>query len=203
MAEAQERMPESSVTTEFIGQPISPSVSNDQVIGQMLFEKAKSQYPYLADKDISFDYAPGKGRGFLEFYSPEETGSPEYPRPQNIPLGKVGVQVFDPKTRPIDILADYVSHYGVEKDPFLAQKYQQFASSFTPEQQKVLQDQYAYYQQHPEFKESRPYEEWLQASGMPGYFRGYTFNQWENSKDAYTQSQLQLLDEIRKYLNVK
>ena len=196
-------MPESSVTTEFIGQPISPSVSNDQVIGQMLFEKAKTEYPYLADKDIAFDYAPAKGRGFLEFYSPEETGSQEYPRPQNIPMGKVGVQVFDPKTRPVDILADYVSHYGVETDPYLSERYQQFQQSFTPEQQKRLQEQYAYYQQHPKYKESRPYEEWLKASGMPGYFRGYTFNQWEDPKGYYTQQQLELLDQVRKYLNVK
>jgi hypothetical protein len=196
-------MPESSVTTEFIGQPTSPSVSNNEVIGQMLFERAKTDYPYLADKNIAFDYAPGKGRGFLEFYSPEETGSPEYPRPQNIPMGRVGVQVFDPKTRPIDILADYVSHYGVEKDPYLSERYQQFVQSFTPEQQQALQEQYAYYQQHPEYKETRPYEEWLKASGMPAYFRGYTFDQWKDSQDAYTQQQLELLNQIKQYLGVK
>ena len=193
----------SAAPAEFANAPAIPMPDNNAVVGQMIFEKAKSEYPYLADKDIAFDYAPGKGRGFLEFYSPEETGSPEYPRPQNIPMGKVGVQVFDPKTRPIDILADYVSHYGVEKDPFLAQRYQQFASSFTPEQQKVLQDQYAYYQQHPKFKESRPFEQWKEASGMPGYFRGYTFNQWDDAKSAYTPQQLQLLDHVKQYLKIK
>jgi hypothetical protein len=179
------------------------NVDDNNVIGQMLFEKAKTEYPYLADKDIAFDYAPNQGRGFLEFYSPEETGSPEYPRPENLPMGKVGVQVFDPTTKPIDILADYVSHYGVEKDPFLSERYQKFSNSFTPEQNQKLQEQYAYYQKHPEYKESRPYEDWLKASGMPGYFRGYTFNQWENSQDAYTKPQLDLLNQIREYLKVK
>jgi len=176
---------------------------NNDVIGSLMFESAKKEYPYLADKDIAFDYAPGQGRGFLEFYSPEETGSPEYPRPKNIPLGRVGVQVFDPKTRPIDILADYVSHYGVENDPYLSERYQQFQQSFTPEQQQRLQEQYAYYQQHPEYKESRPYEEWLKASGMPGYFRGYTFNQWDDAKDMYTPEQLKTLDAVRSYLRIK
>jgi len=179
------------------------NVDDNNVIGQMLFEKAKTEYPYLADKDIAFDYAPNQGRGFLEFYGPEETGSPEYPRPENLPMGKVGVQVFDPTTKPIDILADYVSHYGVEKDPFLSERYQKFSNSFTPEQNQKLQEQYAYYQKHPEYKESRPYEDWLKASGMPGYFRGYTFNQWENSGDAYTKPQLDLLNQIREYLKVK
>jgi len=178
-------------------------VSNNDVMGSMIFEKAKTEYPYLADKDIAYKYSPAQGRGFLEFYSPEETGSPEYPRPKEIPMGKVGVEVFDPRTRPLDILADYVSHYGVEKDPFLAQRYQQFQQSFTPEQQQRLQEQYAYYQQHPEYKETRPYEEWLKASGMPGYFRGYTFDQWKDSQDAYTQQQLELLNQIRQYLGVK
>lgn len=176
---------------------------DNAVVGQMLFEKAKKEYPYLADKEIAFDYAPAKGRGYLEFYSPTETGSPEYPRPQNIPMGKVGVQVFDPRTRPVDILADYVSHYGVENDPFLKAQYEQFSKSFTPEQQKRLQEQYAWYQNNPKFKESRPFEEWAKSTGIPGYFRGYTFNQWDDAKSAYTPQQLLLLDQVKKYLGVK
>ena len=57
----------SAAPEEFNNAPAIPMPDNNAVIGQMIFEKAKSQYPYLADKDISFDYAPGKGRGFLEF----------------------------------------------------------------------------------------------------------------------------------------
>ena len=171
--------------------------------GANLLEAAQKEYPYLSNKDIAYKYSPQQGRGFLEFYSPEETGSPEYPRPKEIPMGKVGIEVFDPKTRPIDILADYVSHYGVEKDPTLAQRYQQFSQSFTPEQQKVLQEQYAWYQQHPEFKESRPFEEWLKSTGIPGFFRGYTFNQWDDAAKMYTPEQLQTLNAVRSYLGIK
>ena len=178
-------------------------VSNDDVMGSMMFERTKEEYPYLADKDISFKYSPNEGRGFLEFYGEDEPGSPEYPRPKEFPMGKIGLEIFNPKTRPLDILGDYVSHYGVEKDPYLSERYQQFSQSFTPEQEQRLQEQYKYYQEHPEYRESRPFEDWKKASGMPGYFRGYTFDQWENSKDAYTPQQLRVLDEIRKYLGVK
>jgi hypothetical protein len=178
-------------------------VSNDDVMGSMMFERTKQEYPYLADKDISFKYSPNEGRGFLEFYGEDEPGSPEYPRPKEFPMGKIGLEVFNPKTRPLDILGDYVSHYGVEKDPYLTERYQQFSESFTPEQQQRLQEQYKYYHEHPEYKESRPFEYWKKASGMPGYFRGYTFDQWENSKDAYTPQQLRVLDEVKKYLGVK
>lgn len=177
------------------------AIQSDQ--GNKLFEKAQQEYPYLANKNIAYKYSPNKGRGFLEFYDPEEIGSPEFPRPKELPLGKIGIEVFDPKTRPIDILADYVSHYGVEQDPFLVERYKQFASSMTPEQRQRLQEQYKYYQQHPEYREQRPYEEWEKISGLPGYFRGYTFNQWENPQELYTQQQLQMLDEVRRYLGVK
>lgn len=193
MAEAAELQ---NIDTSILG-----AISKDQ--GSKLFETAQQEYPYLANKDIAFKYSPQQGRGFLEFYSPEETGSPEFPRPKEIPLGKVGVEVFDPKTRPIDILADYVSHHGVEADPYLAQQYQQFIASMTPEQQQRLLEQYQYYQQHPEYKEDRPFEDWKKASGLPGYFRGYTFNQWENAKDLYTPQQIQALDLVRKYLGVR
>lgn len=171
--------------------------------GAKLFEKAQQEYPYLSGKDIAYKYSPNQGRGFLEFYDPEETGSPEYPRPKELPLGKVGIEVFDPKTRTIDILADYVSHYGVEKDPYLTQRYQEFINSMSPEQRQILREQYQYYQQHPEYKEQRPYEEWEKISGLPGYFRGYTFNQWENPQEMYSPQQIQLLDQVRQYLGIK
>ena len=103
--------------------PNNDEINNDEVLGAMMFEKARTDYPYLADKDIAYKYSPKEGRGFLEFYDPQEPGSPEYPRPKELPLGKVGIEVFDPKTKPIDILADYVSHYGVEKDPYLSERY--------------------------------------------------------------------------------
>jgi hypothetical protein len=72
----------------------------------------------------------------------------------------------------------------------------------SPEQRQRLQEQYQYYQQHPEYKEQRPYQEWEKASGMPGYFRGYTFNQWDNPQEMYTPQQIQMLDQVRKYLGV-
>jgi len=173
------------------------------VMGQMLFEKAKTDYPYLSDKDIYFKYTPNQGRGYLEFYHPDEPGSPEYPRPKELPMGKVGIEVFDPSTKPLDILADYVSHYGVESDPYLSERYQRFTQSMTPDQNKRLQEQYKYYQEHPEYKEQRAYEEWAKASGLPAYFRGYTFNQWPDSTQMYTPEQLDVLNQVRSYLGIK
>jgi len=171
--------------------------------GKKLFEEAQEKYPYLKDKNIYYTYSPYKGRGMLEFFPPQEPGSPEFPRPQEFPLSGVGIEVYDPKTRPIDILADYVSHYGVENDPYLIERYRQFANSLNQNQKNRLQSQYRHYQNHPQYNEQRPFEEWERVSGIPGYFRGYTFNQWENPEELYTQQQIQLLDEVRKYLGIK
>jgi len=171
--------------------------------GNNLFESALSEYPYLADKDIAFQYSPGRGRGFLEFYQPDEPGSEEFPRPTSLPMGKPGIEVFDPKTRPIDVLADYVSHYGVQTDPFLGEKYGAFAESLTPEQRQRLLEQYDYYKKNPQYNETRPYAEWEKSVGLPGYFRGYTFNQWERPEELYVPKQLELLNEVRKYLGIK
>jgi hypothetical protein len=176
---------------------VMDTVANDQI-----WQQAQKQYPYLADKNIDFAYTPGQGRGYLEFYPPGESGSPEYPRPSQLRMDRPGVQVFDPRTKPIDILADYVSHYGVNQDPFLAQRYQQFTQSLTPRQQEILRQQYQYYQNDPQFQERRPFEQWAKISGLPAYFRGYTFNQWDQPEKMYDSQQLKMLDEVRKYLGI-
>ena len=174
------------------------------VIGAMLWEKTKKEYPYLADKELQFKYSPTKkSLGGIEFFDPEETGSPESPRPKEFVMGKPGVEVYNTNTRPLDILADYVSHYGVKVDPTLSSAYQQFSQSLTPRQKQILKNQYEYYQKDPKFRETRPYEDWESISGLPGYFRGYTFNQWKKGQGEYTPEQLKNLDQVRKYLNIK
>jgi hypothetical protein len=172
--------------------------NNDDVMGAMMFEKAQKEYPYLAGKDISFMYSPQQDDRMLEFWHPDEPGSSESPRPDTLPLGKPGVQVFNPKTSPLDILGDYVSHYGVQADPRLAAMYQQFGQSLDP---AMMQRRYAEHQQM--FGEKRPYEDWYSSTGLPEYFRGYTFNQWPDAAQMYTPEQLQILNQVRQYLGVK
>lgn len=167
--------------------------------GANLWQQAQEQYPYLANKDVAYLYTPSKEQRYLEFYSPEETGSPEEPRPAQLPIGKVGIQVFNPQTRPIDILGDYVSHYGVQQDPKLQQYYQQFAQQLDP---AVMQERYQWHQQNA--GEQRPYQQWYESSGLPEVFRGYTFDQWgPEGKNFYTPEQLQILNQVRNYLGVK
>ena len=169
--------------------------NDNEVMGRMMFEKAQKEYPYLSGKDIAFSYTPKKDDRKLEFYGPEETE-----RPKNIPSGKVGIEVFNPKVSPLDILGDYVSHYAVQNDPRLKELYAQFQSQLNPDE---MLKRYQYHQQH--LGEQRPYSEWLKLVGSPEVFRGYTFNQWpsEFSQKYYTPEQIKTLNEVRSYLGIK
>ena len=172
-----------------------PSVTDADVTGQLIFDKAKQQFPYLADKDIAYKYSPQKNPKYmLESYKGDDAPSWGQGR-------KAAIEVFNPATRPIDILGDYVSHYAVESDPKMAAYYQQFQNALDP---AVMQKRYKYHVAN--LGEKRPYDQWYQATGLPEIFRGYTFDQFgtsEKAKQMYNAQQLQILDQVRNYLGIK
>ena len=166
-----------------------------------VFEQATSQYPILKSIGVVPKFSPGQGeQNMLEFWSPGEVGSPDSPRPSDFPTDKPGVEIYSDKTRPIDVLGDVVSHYLVRQDPKIAATYDQFQKSLGPEQHTILQDQYKYALANE--GEKRPYQEWLQSTGLPAYFRGYAFQQWpaEFNEKAYTPEQRQMFDQMMQYL---
>ena len=166
----------------------------------MDFSDVLKMYPYLSDKNIAFTYSPRKDSGYLEFYSPTETGSKQNPRPKSLPMGQVGIEVLREDTRPIDVLGDYVSHWGVKEDPFLRRSYQAFVNSLDDKQLNILQRQYI--DSKKMYGENRPFNQWLEITGLPGYFRGYTFDQWDKPEEMYRPDQLKLLDNVKGYLGI-
>ncbi len=80
----------------------------------------------------------------------------------------------------------------------IKQTYQEFGASLQPWQHDRLREQYAHAQQNE--GETRPYEDWKAISGLPAYFRGYPFQQWDNAKELYTAEQTQNLDGMMNYL---
>ena len=165
-----------------------------------LLDQAREQYPVLNNYDIGYKNNIGGGPGYMESWSPTETGTPDFPRPQEFPPGQFGVENYRADSRPIDVLADVASHHLINVDPTVKQAYQNFQGSLEPWQEDILKDQYQYAQQNE--NEQRPYEDWKSASGVPGYFRGYTFQQWpdEFNKNAYTPEQIKNLDGVMDYL---
>lgn len=164
-------------------------------------QQAQSEFPILNKLGLLYKESPGRAQGFLEFWPGEETGTPMYPRPQDFPMGKAGVEVFDPNTRPIDIMGDVASHHLIQSDPVVKQHYQQFQQSMTPDQTRRLQKQYQHAQENE--GEKRPFEQWKERTGLPGYFRGYAFKQWDKPEDMYTPAQMKKFDEMMQYLRQK
>jgi hypothetical protein len=183
------------------------SVNDNEVFQEVIkendpqfLEQARQEFPRLKELDIGYKYTPTEDRGFIEFYPEDEPGSPEFPRPKELPMGKPGIEVYNPKTRPIDVAGDIASHYMIYNDPSMMDYYNQFRHSINPEQQQRLQQQYEFYRQN--YGEDRPYEKWYEMTGLPGYFRGYPFQQWEPEfvEQAYTPQQRLLLDQMMNYL---
>jgi hypothetical protein len=165
-----------------------------------VFEQAMEMYPVLRGLGIEYKISPNpEERRMLEFYPPDETGSKKYPRPDEIPIDKLGVEIFNEDVRPLDILGDVTSHWLIYNHPEYIKYYDDFVESMSPEQKQRLMGQYKHYVSQGE---ERPYEQWEQMTGLPAYFRGYAFKQWpdEFNERAYTPEQREMFDRMMNQL---
>jgi hypothetical protein len=168
--------------------------------GLNLMQQAQEQYPILRGLGLGYKENFGGGIGYLETWPKDETGTPGSPRPKEFPMGTTGIEVYNPKTRPIDIMGDVASHYLIQTDPTVKAFYEQFQQSMTPRQRDIMKEQYQHARQNE--GETRPYDIWHAQTGLPGYFRGYAFDQWgANAKGMYTTKQIEMFDKMKKYLS--
>jgi 3D (Asp-Asp-Asp) domain-containing protein len=184
-------------TGETINLPATPSKE------QNVFDKALEQYPKLKDANAVGIMSTNTqdGANMLESWPAGETGTPERPRPKELPQDKLGVQIFNQKTTPDDVAADIVSHSLVKTDPNLKATYDQFASSLTPEQTDFLKGDYENAVKNE--GETRPFDQWMQTTGIPSAFRGYAFGQYDQKAQqefGYTDQQKQVLGSVKPYL---
>jgi hypothetical protein len=95
-------------------------------------------------------------------------------------------------------MGDVASHHLRYTDPVVKRAYDQFEQSLTPEQNARLKEQYQYAKKNE--GETRPFDQWREHSGLPGYFRGYAFQQWDQPEQLYTPEQLKSFDAMMNYL---
>jgi hypothetical protein len=171
------------------------------------FQKAQAQYPILQTLPLDYRVSANKpdNNSYLETWPINETGGEGYLRPTDFPIDKLGIEVFKPTTRPKDIMADIVSHELVNSNPVYKKAYDEFISSLQPWQHEKLQNQYNYAKENE--NENRPFAEWASISGLPSYFRGNLFDQWQNedtgdtvTNEMYTPNQLKEFSNLKSYM---
>jgi len=152
-----------------------------------------SEYPAL--KDWGVDVIDSRGEagkdGYLEFYHPDESRSPN--------PGKPTVELFSPELKgnflSSAIFGDML-HYAPDVNPEFARLREGFRSTLTPEQKAI--DRRAYERARQEYGEDRPFDDWFDISRLDAYIRGYLApdpnNEWA---DAYTPEQRELLERMR------
>jgi len=158
-----------------------------------LVAKTMAQYPTLQPylSQIAFKDNPAQDGRMLEYYPKGETDS--------FDPSRNAVEVFGGRASPQDLAGDLVSHQLANgENTQLGRYFSDFVQSMTPKQKAILQEQYQWAKDKE--GETRPYDQWAQASGLPAYFRGYAFNQWPGRQDMYTPQQIQQFDQMNRFL---
>lgn len=169
-----------------------------------LLERARQEFPAIAKATSNYGYKENfqEGMGWLEHWSKGE--------PDSFDPTRESLEIYNPKTRPLDIAGDIVSHNlargGPGSDPKLTSYYNKFEKSMTPWQRDQIHRDYQFDREH--WNEKRPFQKWYNASGLPAYFRGYAFDQWHEGvsprnptgHELYTPDQKTMFDEMMTYL---
>lgn len=158
-----------------------------------MLDQVGAEFPTIgkAAKGYAYRQSPATDGRMLEFYPQGERDSFDPSKP--------AIEVFGDRAKPLDVAGDIVSHHLAKGgDPHVTKTYQDFEKSLSPEQQGRLREQYAYAQKNE--GERRPFEQWYQQTGLPAYFRGYPFKQWQGVDHFYTPEQRASLDDMMGYL---
>jgi hypothetical protein len=171
-------------------------------------DQAVAKYPRLKSLNPAYVQSNENPNGYmLEHWGPNDTKYGNTPRPKELPLGRIGIQVFNPKTTADDVAGDIVSHRLVNIDPEISGTYKQFKSSLTPKQKDFLRGDY-----EEEVKVAKKsgsdmpgaFDEWLDRVGTPAALRGYAFNQYNprvQKEFGYSEKQKELLNKIKTHIS--
>jgi hypothetical protein len=174
-----------------------------------LMQRTIQQYPILGkyQGQLAATYTPNTGMPNLETWPPGETGTgpPGRYRPTALPPDKYGAEIYDTNVDPMMLMGDYTTHALRFIDPNVKNAYAVFQQMWmaNPASQGKMQEDYQWARKNE--GEDRPFGQWLEMSGMPGYFRGYLFQQaprwWQ--KRYYTPQMIDLFNNVDAYLKGK
>ena len=178
---------------------IQRPVSNRQNIQQPepeIAAQAKSKYGFLAKHNVKTLVNPKKGEGYAETWPADEEGSPDWKRPEQLPMGTHGVEIKDPANfSPDDYAAEVFSH--VDKTGIQAAK--DLLGSMNKEQIEAMKGSANDYSMSKDMGMSE--EDSLRNASM-AVLRGYVFGQWPKEaidELGFNAQQKQILEKAKKY----
>lgn len=173
---------------------ISDSMNHDQMYLDQLKNDAQTSYPFIKAHDPVLTI--GNGEGYAETWQKDEEGAPDQPRPYELPMDKLGIEIRNPKEFSHHDLAGEVLH----ADEYANSVRDKLHGSLTDKQKAVLKEEALDYEQS--IKEGMSEKDaWRNATDSA--MRGYTLNQFPeetNKRINYNAEQLKMLDGLRSYM---
>jgi hypothetical protein len=161
---------------------------------QKLLEKAVAEYPFIKQHNPIVTTGD-TGEDYAETWVPGEPGSPHDPRPEHIPMDRVGV-VIGPKEFSHHDLAGEVLH----ADQMSNATREQLMNSLSHKQLATLAQLSGDFGQTLE--EGRDTKD-AYRNATDSAIRGHILNQWpkeQNDRLKYRPEQLELLNNLKTYM---
>lgn len=158
-----------------------------------IVSEAAEQWPFVNIYDPAVTRSPARPEGYvLETWPKGETGGSDYPRPRELPMERVGIELYGDRASPLDVAADLL-----HVDPFANYTREELLSNLSPEQIATLKYGSLDYASSLDQGEQRAMQNAIDSA-----MRGYVFHQWPASANAemrYDPRQMALLDLLQKY----
>ncbi|WP_297891672.1 hypothetical protein [uncultured Desulfovibrio sp.] len=168
----------------------------EQQIDKVITAQAAKQYAFLSKHNVKTFVNPKQGEGYAETWPADEEGSPEWKRPEQLPMGVAGVEIKDPhnfgaKDYAAEVFS-HVDHTGVQAANILL-------SSMSKDQISTMKGAANDYAMSKDM--GMPEEAALQNASM-AVLRGYVFDQWPKNaieELGLSADQMKILDNAKKY----
>ena len=174
---------------------LAPVTDNNPYISSLISRAAK-EYPFITQHNPFVFMGNDPSRDYAETWPADEEGTPDRPRPKELPAGRIGVQVFRPTDfGPSDLAAEFL-----HVDPVANETRTSLRASLTPAQIEQLKHASRDYQSTIDRGES---EDRAVQNATDSALRGYTVGQWPaeaNASMGYSPAQLQMLENLKRYM---
>ena len=165
-----------------------------------LLSQATQAYPFIQRHNPAVIVNENGGEGYAETYPKGETGAPleggGFSRPKELPIGRVGVEIYKPDEFNHHSLAGEILH----DDPYANEIRDKLSKTWSEQQLPELKHMALDY--GTSIKQGQSEDRAIQ-NATDSAMRGYVVGQWpteNNDRLGYNPEQMQLLNNLQNYM---